>query len=330
MIGAQLLLDLAGENKEVIALKRSTSSLMVLERVFSDKPELKNNITWVTGDLNTPSLNELIPSNADVYNCAGMVSFISCEREKLYHININGTANLINACLEKKVRKLVHVSSVGALGRNTATEVYIDEECHWQPAADNSDYAISKYGGEREVWRGIAEGLNAVIVNPSIVIGAGDWNTGSSKMIKQSYDGIRFYTNGISGYVDVKDVASIMIQLMKSEINSERFILSSENITFKKFFEIAAAALNKKPPVIPVSRMMSSLAWRTEALRKMLFNHQPLVTKYTAINAFKTFHYSADKIKKRLNYSFVPVEESIKNACREYEKGIKLGFRKSN
>ena len=319
LVGAQLLFDLASAGQEVIAMHRYSSDFSVFKRLFAKNTSLQDKISWVQGDLNDmESLSRLIVPSCDVYHCAGLISFVPKDRELLYHVNIDGTANLVNVCLEKQIRKMVHVSSVGALGRNSAITPTINEDSHWQTSNENSDYAISKYGAEREVWRGIAEGLNAVIVNPSVIIGVGEWDSGSSKLIKQVADGLNFFTNGVSGFVDVKDVSSIMIQLMKSEVSSERFILSSENISFKTFFEIAALAMNKKPPSIFASPWMGELAWRVEAIRNMLFHHKPLITKYTAINAHKNYQYDSGKIKKLLNYNFIPLKDSINNTCKEF------------
>ncbi len=319
LVGAQLLFDLASSGLEVTAMHRPTSDFSVYNHLFANNSALKDRISWIEGDVNSlESLNRFITTSADVYHCAGMISFDPNDRELLYHVNIEGTADLVNVCLEKQIRKLVYVSSVGTLGRNSATTSTINENSHWQTSNENSDYAISKYGAEREVWRGIAEGLNAVIVNPSVIIGAGNWGSGSSKLIKQVWDGLRFYTNGVSGFIDVKDVTTIMIQLMGNSVTAERFILSSENISFKTFFEIAAEALNKKPPSIYASPWMGELAWRMESLRNILLHHKPLITKYTAINAHKIYRYEAGKIKQLLNYDFVPVADTIKNACNEF------------
>ena len=237
LLGAQLLLDLTASGQTVTALHRPSADFSFFDFLFKGKKTLKENILWVTGDLNdVDSINRFVEKDAEVYHCAGLVSFDPRDSEKLYLINIEGTANLVNCCLDKQVRKLVHVSSVGTLGRNGTASLTINEDSYWQSSNEVSDYAISKYGAEREVWRGIAEGLNAVIINPSVIIGAGRWDTGSSKMISQVWKGLRFYSGGVSGFVDVKDVTKIMIQLMQSDITAERFILSSENISYKIFF----------------------------------------------------------------------------------------------
>ena len=319
LLGAQLLFDLATRNLEVVALHRPSTDFSFYNRLFQSNPSLKEKIHWVEGDLNSiDSVSQLIPVNADVYHCAGLVSFDPRDRELLYQVNIEGTANLVNVCLEKPIRKLVHVSSVGALGRNNAEGLLINENSHWQTSKENSDYSISKYGAEREVWRGIAEGLNAVIVNPSIIIGAGNWNTGSSKLIKQVWDGLKYYTNGVSGFVDVKDVTKIMMQLMQSEISAERFLLSSENISYKKLFEMIATALGKKPPANYAAPWMGEAMWRLESIGNTFFHHKPLITKYTAITAHKVYNYDAAKIMEAMNYRFTPIEETIKRVCGEF------------
>ena len=319
LLGAQLLLDLTASGQTVTALHRPTADFSFFDFLFKGQKMLRENILWVAGDLNdVDSLNRLIERDAEVYHCAGLVSFDSRDSEKLYLINIEGTANLVNCCLDKQIRKLVHVSSVGTLGRTGNATLTINEDSHWQSSNEVSDYAISKYGAEREVWRGIAEGLNAVIINPSVIIGAGRWDTGSSKMISQVWKGLLFYSGGVSGFVDVKDVSSIMIQLMNGEISGERFIVSSENIAYKTFFEIAATALHKKPPTVLAAPWMGGLAWRLEAFANLFFHHQPLITKYTAITAQRKYNYDASKIQQALKYKFIPVAESIKRVCGEF------------
>jgi dihydroflavonol-4-reductase len=318
MTGARLLYDLALQNRPVTALKRPLSSLKIVDYYFERQPELRKYITWTDGDITDRQSLEIIENGAEVYHCAGMVSFDPADRSQLYLINIRGTENIVNVCLEKNVKKLVYVSSVATLGRNSVDSVLIDENVHWENSSHNSDYSISKYGGEREVWRGIAEGLNAVIVNPSVIIGPGKWNDGSMRLISRMDEGLKFYTDGISGFVDVKDVSAVMIKLMKSDVQGERYILNSENISYLELFTIIADAIHKTPPSIKGKKWMGEIMWRVEWLKKKLTGTPQMITRYSAATAFRKYHYDSSRIIKLLNHHFIPLKESIAEAGKVY------------
>ena len=229
----------------------------------------------------------------------------------LIRINTEGTANVVNAALEKKVRKLCHVSSIAALGRPENQADLIDENLVWKTSRHNSIYAVSKYGAEREVWRGTAEGLDAVIVNPSIILGVAGTSKGSSRIFNTVCEGLKFYPPGKNGFVDVRDVVRAMILLMKSDIRNERFILNVDNIEYKRLFDLIAAEMGKPAPTVKVSPLMSGLAWRIEKLRSMITGVKPLITRETAHTAVQHYEYSNEKIKKELGFEFTPIEETV-------------------
>jgi dihydroflavonol-4-reductase len=318
LTGARLLYDLALAGKHITALRRPGSSIKNVEFYLNKNPELRQFIQWVEGDITERDSLNIISSGAEVYHCAGLVSFDAADKDLLYLVNVKGTENVVNACLEAGVKKLVHVSSVASLGRNSSASLYIDEETHWENDVDNSDYSISKYSAEREVWRGIAEGLCAVIVNPTVIIGPGNWDSGSMQLISKVDKGLSFYTEGVSGYIDVSDVSSIMISLMESEIHSQRYILNSENLSYKELFIMIAGALGKKPPSFKASPWMAAIMWRYEWLKKIFTGKKPLITRSTAINAFKKYKYRNDKIQQLLNYHFKEIDLSLKETCAAY------------
>ena len=233
--------------------------------------------------------------------------------------NIEGTANLINLCLEKNNFKcFCHVSSVASLGR-VSENILIDETNEWIPGKHNSNYGISKYGAEREVWRGIAEGLNAVIVNPSIIVGPGNWNKGSSEIFLRIKNGFKFYTNGTSGFVDVVDVSSAMQFLVEQNILGERYILNSKNISFKDLFILIANELHTNPPFIHVQPWVSAIVWRLEKLRSQITGKKPFITKETAHSGHQLYSYNAHKIEA-LGFKFIPFNQTIKTTCAELLK----------
>jgi nucleoside-diphosphate-sugar epimerase len=326
LVGSFLTLELLQKGMHVRALKRPSRNLKMLTRVFelySDNPkELLSQIEWVEGDLlDTFSLEDALEGVDEVYHCAALVSFLPGDKDKLMKINIEGTANLVNAALEKKVKKLCHVSSIAALGRPEHQNEIIDEKLVWKTPRNNSNYAISKYGAEREIWRGVAEGLDAVIVNPSVILGVAGPGMGSSRLFNVVWEGLKVYPPGKNGFVDVRDVAKAMVLLMESDISNERFILSAENVSYKHLFDLIAAGFGKRGPQIPVGTFLSRLGWRAELILSWLKGRKPLVTRETARTAVQQYEYSNDKIKQALGFEFIPIEETIQHFCGVFQEG---------
>jgi nucleoside-diphosphate-sugar epimerase len=250
-----------------------------------------------------------------VYHCAALVSFDASDFKKLIEANVEGTANVVNACAENDIRKLCYVSSIASLGQAEKGE-FIDEDAKWKTSGTNSGYSISKYGGEREVWRGIEEGLNAVIVNPSIIIGAGCHKRAVNPLFRNIRKLLPFYTSGTKGYVDVRDVVKAMILLMESDISGERFVLNSENLSMREFMTKVARLINKPDPWLGVNNnLLFTVAWLDE-LRGKLTGVRPVFTKSGIRAAISKSHYSADKFKSAFQYTFIPIEESLKEAFR--------------
>jgi dihydroflavonol-4-reductase len=325
LVGSHLLYDLVQKGEPVRAMKREKSNTSQVLKTFSyycsNPDELFARIEWVNGDINDPaSLEDALEGVNKVYHSAAIVSFVPKAREEMLRVNVEGTANVVNACLEKKISKLCHVSSIATLGRNSAKGL-VDEETHWKTSPENSWYAISKYGAEREVWRGAAEGLNMVIVNPALILGPGDWSKGSIVVFPLANKGLKYYTSGSTGYVDVRDVSKAMIQLMESQIKGERFLLNAANLPFRKFFDMLHEAFGKPPASIAVGPLLAGLGWRFEKIRSALKGKEPIITKETAQAANYSYEFSSEKIKKTIGYSFIPIQQSVKEICGFYRKG---------
>jgi len=321
-LGAHLIFHLLNKGEKVRAMKRTNSNFNIINNVFSYyKSQLSNfeaQLEWQDGDITDLfSLESLMDGIKTVYHCAAVVSFQPGDKEKMELSNVKGTENIVNMTLEKGIQKFCFVSSIAALGRADKGQV-LDEKVTWKASKSNSRYAVSKYGAEREVWRAIEEGLNAVIINPSIILGPGEVNSGSTKLIKTVDEGLKFYTPGINGFVDVRDVVEIMIKAMDRDISAERFIVSSENLGYKTLFEYIAHFLNKPPPRYRANKWMSELAWRAEFLKSKLTGNKPLITKETARTAGSNFKYSNLKSVNLLQHNYIPIKKSIEDACNYY------------
>jgi len=325
LVGSHILLRLAKEGMPFKALKRETSSLQICENVFSHyaAKELFSKINWETGDVNDiPSLENAMEGCSRALHCAAIVSFHPAEVELMRKVNIEGTANVVNVAISKGIKKLGYISSIAALGRNSTVGI-VDEECYFKATKLDSNYAFSKYYAEQEVWRASQEGLDVVIVNPSVILGPGDWNKGSSQIFQKIHSGLKFYTTGSTGYVDVMDVANSLVDLLLSSVKNERFIVNGANLKYRDCFDRIAIALGKPKASIKVTPFLKELAWRFEAIRSFITSKTPLLTKETANSAMTDGAYSTKKIKKEIDFQFIAIETTIKRYCDWYIKDLK-------
>jgi dihydroflavonol-4-reductase len=306
LLGKELISQLLAQGKTVRAIYNKTPL-----------PDFhSHNLQQVQCDiLDVIGLEEAMEGIEQVYHCAAIVTFNPKRKQELFKINIEGTANVVNAALEAGVKKMVHVSSVAALGRIRENEM-INETMNWTEETSNSSYGQSKYLSELEVWRGIGEGLDAVMVNPVVILGAGDWNSGSSKLFQSAYDEFPWYATGTTGFVDVRDVAKAMIQLMDSDITAQRFIVSAENKTYQEVFNIMAKAFNKKPPHKKVTPLIAKIVWRLEAIKSFFTKQDPLITKETAKTALAKVNFDNSKLLKYLpQFTYRKLEDTIAATC---------------
>jgi dihydroflavonol-4-reductase len=320
LVGSYLLYELTRKGHKVKALLRPGKKPYETRKLFNcfsaGNEHLIDLVEWVEGDVLDPfSLQQALQEVDYVYHCAAMISFNPRELKAMLAVNVEGTANVVNACLENGIKKLCHVSSIASLGQSEKGEI-IDENAKWKTSRTNSGYAISKYGGEREVWRGIEEGLNAVIVNPSVIIGAGCHRKATNKLFHNIENFLPYYVSGINGYVDVRDVVNAMILLMESPVIGERFVLNSENLSLKEFFTKVASILGKPHPRIALNGgIMNFVAWIDE-MRGRLTKSTPLLTRENVRASMSKSYYSADKFRSAFHYIFIPMNESLTEAFR--------------
>jgi nucleoside-diphosphate-sugar epimerase len=314
LVGAHILLHLIENGETVRAIYRNPSSVEKTKSLFSiyKKESLFESIQWMQADItDIPSL-EIAFENIDyVYHCAALISFDPKDEESIRKINIEGTANIVNFCIAKNIKKLCFVSSIAALGDIAPHEKIITEATEWNPEKPHSDYAISKYGAEMEIWRGQQEGLNAIIVNPGVIIGPGFREQGSGKIFKEVDNGLRFYTLGKTGFVAVTDVVRIAFQLMKSEITNERFTLIADNIIFKEVIDTIASSLKTKKPSLHANPFFMEVCWRIDWLLSTVFMQKRKLTRATAKASFSKNLYSNEKIKTALKTDFTDIKAYI-------------------
>ncbi len=326
LVGSHLLYKLATTGEKVRAIYRNEKKLANIKNVFScytDNYEtIFNSIEWFEADiLDIPSLTEAFNGITYVYHCAAFVSFEPNKYHLLRRTNIEGTANVVNLCLSNDIKKLCYVSSIATLGISNKTNV-INEASEWNSEANNTIYGITKYGAEIEVWRGSQEGLDIVMVNPGVILGAGIWRYGSGSLFKKAYQGLKYYTSGSIGLVDVEDVVNIMIALTKSNITNERFILVAENWSYKDFLQAMAKAVNAKIPMKLASIKLLQIGWRLDWLNHKLFGKRRQLTKHLVSSLSTQKTYDNTKIKSQLQYNFKPISKSITEIGALYLKQV--------
>ena len=312
-LGAYILQELVQKGYSVRAIRRKQQA------PFYIPANILSQVEWVNGDLlDVVSLHEAMQSIDAVIHSAGKVSFMAPDKAALYKINVEGTANMVNAAIEMNVKRFVHISSVAAIGTDKLGET-VTEGKKWQQGKYSTPYAVSKFHAEMEVWRGAAEGLNAVVVNPSTILGYGDWSTSSCAIFKSVYNEFPWYTTGINGFVGVEDVAKAVVLIMESDISGERYIINNDNWSFQQMLNTIADGLGKKRPHKEATPFLGAMAWRLEKVKSLFSGKKPLLTRHSARVANSKTYFDNRKILEALpQFSFTPLQQSIEQACRKY------------
>jgi len=311
-IGSYLLCHLAEKNIYPVALFRSdtkkNSIQSIFESKFSDGKSQFEKIVWRKGDLTDfPSLEEAFQGITKVYHCAALISFSHSKIKKLIEINEQGTSYIVNLCLSHKVKKLIYVSSIAALGKEE-TSAEVDEETPWNNNDEKTPYSYSKYGAETEVWRAGQEGLEFCIVNPGVILGKG---SPANFILNKIKKGFRFYTPGNTGYVHVSDVISVMSQLMESEVNGERFILVAENWTNKSLYQFLLKKNKKNERVYLIPKFTFYFLWIVEHSLELIFFRKRKLTRSLIKGMYEQKNIKGDKIKTKLDFAYTPIEEVL-------------------
>lgn len=321
LVGSHLILRLVLSKIKVRAIYRSSQKLEEVKKVFSyyleDVQSIFDQIEWVKGDiLDLPSLEEAFIGINQVYHAAALISFDPNDFKKLRKVNAEGTANIVNHCIHHKIDKLCYVSTIGTIGRSLPHKS-ATESNEWTEHHSNV-YALTKRSAEMEVWRGTQENLQVVIVNPGVIIGPGFWNTGSGKLFTTVKKGYPYYPPGGTGFVSVDDVVQIMLKLMESSIQNERFILVAENLSFKTILGMIAKNLGKNPPKKKLKKWQLEIGRYFDFLKTLITGKPRSITKNSIYSLFHPETYSSDKIRTALDWEFEPIENSIDFSSKKF------------
>lgn len=324
-VGSHLLYHLCLENDEIRAIYRTESSLEKVKKVFSyytSDQSIFNKINWFKADITrVPEMILAFKNVSQVYHCAAFISFNPKDYREMRKVNIHGSAIIANLAIDAKVDKLCYVSSIAAVGDAKIGEEFINEKCEWNKELDNSGYSITKFGGEMEIWRASQEGIKVIIVNPGVILGSGFWDSGSGKLFSQVSKGFKFYTEGVTGFVGVKDVVNAMILLMKSNLKNERFIIVSENKMYKDVLFQIADNLGVTRPKYKITPWQTSVFWRVSSLLSKITRKTPLLSKYSARSSHAISKYSSDKIKQSIDLDFLSIDKVLKETATQFLQG---------
>ncbi len=328
MVGSRLALDLILRGNKVRAIFRSKESIrnFISNIGFynSDSQKIVDEIEWVEGDMTDySSILKAVEDIDIVYHCAALVSFNPDDFISLKEINIAGTSNIIDACLLQGVKRVCHVSSIAALGRYEAG-ITVNEESSFIPGKRHSGYSLSKFHSEMEVWRGIYEGLEAVIVNPSVVLSPGSWGKGNADFFDSIKKGFKFYPPGSTGFVDVRDVSEAIVMMTDDDnwqkCMYQRFLLSSQNLSYRDFFSKVAKSINVKAPNIKVSKNILEIFWRVVWLFSKISGRKPVITKENAQTSVRKSIYDGTKITRIIGFEYRNIDDTIAEIGELYLK----------
>lgn len=322
LVGSYLLMHLLEKEEKVRAIFRKQNKLENTRRTFEAFGKISHfeKINWVKADvLNIHALEHAFENIEHVYHCAAIVSFDPADEKRMMEVNIEGTANVVNVSLEKKIKKLCYVSSVAAIGEESKHKCS-DEESEWVKIKHTSNYSISKHYAENEVWRASEEGLAVVIVNPCLILGYGNWNSGSLSIIKRVNEGLSFYPPGANSFVGVQDVAKIMVKLMESGIAGERFILSSENLSYKELLDKIATAFGKKKANKKAALGIGKILVFLDYCRNLIFGKKPLLTRESLNSSFSCKCYSNKKVVEETGFQFSSMEKVLKESAEKFQR----------
>ncbi len=310
-LGNELVKQLVANNESVRIIVRPSSDI-------SHLASIKDKIEIMEGDiLDVPSLEVAMDGIEKIYHSAAVIGYDDSFYDSMYKCNIEGTANVVNVALTKGIKKLLHVSSIAAIGGKPND--LISEETKWEKNEWTTHYGITKMLAEREVWRAKQEGLEVVIVNPGIILGSSsNENKATMRVFKRIASGkMPFYSNGTNGFIDVREVARICIQLMNSPIHSERFILINQNLSFKDYFERIAKRLNVQPPKRALNKTLGNVFLFADWMASTLSRRKRSFTKEIFKVSMEHFEYSNEKIKRQLDYTFIPFDDTIDTIAQQ-------------
>ncbi len=315
-LGSYILRFLVRDGHDIYAMRRAHSRMDMIA-------DIQDKVAWTVGDIGDIDLiHNIIDSDTVIIHAAAKISFERKQAKKMHRVNVQATKQLVDMAIDKKAKRFIHISSIAALGKYHDNRT-IDENIEWEDSLEHSTYGISKQMGEREVWRGHAEGLEVVILNPSLILGAGYWNSSSANIMTQLAKGTPFYPVGMTGMVDVRDVAKFVTLAIDKAVCGHRYIISGENRTYKDYFEHTCEALGVKPPKKPLTTMWRGLAWRSAGIYAAIFRQPQLITRQNLAASATSASYDNNKSRESFQFEYTNIEMTWQAAAKSYKQAKK-------
>jgi dihydroflavonol-4-reductase len=310
LLGKFIIKRLVEENLKVIAISRTP--------VPQSDQSSSDLIEYRSADITDPvAVEEALKEATSVIHAAAFVSLNPRASQKVFDTNVTGTKNIVDACLHLNISKLIHISSVAALGKPKGI-TNITEESKWIPGSFNTVYAESKHLAELEAFRGAEEGLSVSVINPSVILAPGDWSRSSAKLFKFVWDEKPFYTEGQFNFVDVRDVVDLVIHSLQNDNGTKKLIASAGSVTFLEFFQKVASRFNKRAPSINIPNAAIGFLGVLDSIRSKITGTDPFIDRKALRTNRETFIYSNQKAVQTLKKQFRSLEETLDWCCAEY------------
>lgn len=313
VLGSNLVRELLRRNYNVSVLLLDGTTSPTLEGLP---------ITSFYGNVLKPeSLEQPFTGQDIVIHCAAATNVFPARNEFVNRVNIEGSRNIADACLKHNIRRLIYVGTANSFSYGTTV-------CN--PGTEGTPYVSVKYGLDYMDSKRYAQdyilgavktqGLPAIVVNPTFMIGPYDSKPSSGQMILALHKGkVPCYSGGGKNYIAVKDVAFAIANAIEKGRIGECYILGNENLTYKEAFNKIAGAIGARPPKF---RFFDSVIISYGAVSSFLgkaFRYSPVLTKELARISCDTHFYSAEKARKELELPQTPIETAAKE-CFEWFK----------
>ncbi|MFY0644469.1 MAG: NAD-dependent epimerase/dehydratase family protein [Bacteroidia bacterium] len=321
-LGSHLVHYLLMEGHEVLSIKRSSTSMSefnVCAAYYNLIDEFKDKLVWFDCELyDTIALSEIFRNCDVVIHCAGLISYLKSKRKELIRVNEEYTANVVNACLGSNVRRFIGISSTGALSKKHDNKP-IKESFDWDEGASYAFYGLSKYLGDKQIWRAKEEGLDVIVLNPGVILGYGDWNKGSLRLFRNAYTKFPFYSTGSTGFIGVEDLCKATVHFINSAEVNEQYVAISENLSFDKVSFMMAKAFKTKAPYIKVSGLMHTAIHQLISFKEFI-GIGGLLSRETSRSSVLKSQFDNSKLVNTLPFDLEPIESVIQKACLAYNK----------
>ncbi len=310
LLGSNLIRELLNRGYSVTAMMENDKKSLTIENLPIQR--------IVANLLNTQDIINATVGVDIVIHCAASTSMFPARSEIINKVNIGGTQNIVDACKKNKVKRLIYVGTANSFGsgnlHNLGTEKNLYSSEHY-----GLDYMDSKYKAQLIVLENAKNGsLNAIVVNPTFMIGPFDSRPSSGEMLLSVYKRkIPGYTLGGKNFIAVKDVAVAITNAITNARNGECYILGNENLTYKQAFEKIAKTIGVNPPRLKFPTKAVLAFGKINSFLATTFKYTTKMPYELTLLSSEIHYYSSAKARDELGLPQIPIEVAIKD-CFEW------------